>query len=144
VLAISKPSSANKQETTMPDQLDKDLDEILGGSGQEFQSSDNEFSHTQGKRNPLFGFLQSMSNTNIHPGKVMLASIAFLLVVLILYNSALNHAGPLVWIAVAIFAGAYLLFFVNPTRSAPEKRWRGEVIESRSTLLSRLKKWISR
>ena len=74
----------------------------------------------------------------------MLASIAFLLVALILYNSALNHAGPLVLIAVAIFAGSYLLFFVNPNKSAHEKRWRGEIIESRSSLLSRLKKLLSR
>lgn len=128
----------------MPDRLDKELEEILSDVTQDTASQTDRPRSPSRRHLPLVSFFSRLSQTDIHPGKVMLASIAFLLVALILYNSALNHAGPLVLIAVAIFAGSYLLFFVNPNKSAHEKRWRGEIIESRSSLLSRLKKLLSR
>ena len=128
----------------MPDRLDKELEEILSDGTQDTGSQKDRRRSTSSGRLHSLEIFSRLPRTNIHPGKVMLASIAFLLVALILYNSALNHAGSLVWIAVAIFAGSYLLFFVNPNKSGHEKRWRGEVIESRASLLSRIKRLLTR
>jgi hypothetical protein len=127
----------------MPDRLEKEIDEILRGTPEseipEEGSPHKRLGNIRSSR-----FLSKLNRISIPPGKFMLTSIALLLVIMVLYNSALSNAGPLVWIGVALFGGSYLLFFVNPNKSTPEKRWRGEVIESSSSLMSRVKKWMNK
>ena len=128
----------------MADRLEKELEEILEGDASQPREPEQASPRDSLRKIPGSGFLRRLMHLNIHPGKFMLASIAILLVALILYNSALSNAGSLVWLAVALFAGSYLLFFMNPSKSTPEKRWRGEIIEPGSSLFSKIKKWISR
>ena len=131
-------------EKTVADRLEKELEEILEGDASQPREPEQAFPRDPVRKIPGSGFLGRLMHINIHPGKFMLTSMVILLVVLILYNSALSNVGSLVWVAVALFAGSYLLFFVNPSKSTPTKRWRGEVIEPESSLFSRIKKWIGR
>jgi hypothetical protein len=128
----------------VPDRLEKEIEEILEGDDSQRREPEHASLRAPIGKIPAAGFLARLMHSNIHPGKFMLASIAILLAALILYNSGLSNAGSLVWIAVALFAASYLFFFVNPSKSTPEKRWRGEVIEPGSSLLSRIKQWIKR
>ncbi len=66
---------------------------------------------------------------NLSPGRIMVSSIALLLVALLIKGNLPGVAGPvLAWGAVALFILGYALFFINPSQ-AYEKRWRGQAIE---------------
>lgn len=75
---------------------------------------------------------------NLSPGRIMVASIALLLIALLIKGNLPGFVGPLLaWGAVALFILGYALFFINPNQ-AYEKRWRGQPIEKSTSLWNRL------
>lgn len=75
---------------------------------------------------------------NLSPGRIMVASIALLLVALLIKGNLPGFVGPLLaWGAVALFILGYALFFINPNQ-AYEKRWRGQPIGKSTSLWNRL------
>ena len=74
---------------------------------------------------------------NLSPGRIMLGSLAILLVAVLFSASMPGILGPaLAWGAVILFILGYALFFINPS-SSYEKRWRGEAIETPPTMWER-------
>jgi hypothetical protein len=72
------------------------------------------------------------------PGKIMLGGLVIFLI------AAVTGVSLLIWVGLAILAGAYLLFFVKPSYGPIEKRWRGRVLEAPESRVDRLKKWLKR
>ena len=72
---------------------------------------------------------------SLSPGKVMLSG-------LIVFVIGALWLSPLIWVGLAILVGAYLLFFVRPSSTSLEKRWRGRSMEEQSSGVDRLKKWL--
>ena len=66
---------------------------------------------------------------HLSPGRIMLGSLALLLIALLFKSSMPGLVAPLAWTAVVLFILGYALFFINP-RASNEKRWRGRVIET--------------
>ena len=66
---------------------------------------------------------------HLSPGRIMLGSLALLLIALLFKASMPGLVAPLAWAAVILFILGYALFFINP-RASDEKRWRGRVIET--------------
>ncbi|MFH1141078.1 MAG: hypothetical protein V1724_05310 [Chloroflexota bacterium] len=64
---------------------------------------------------------------HLSPGRIMLGSLALLLVALLLKSSMPGLVAPMVWTGIVLFILGYALFFINPP--SYEKRWRGNVIE---------------
>jgi len=73
------------------------------------------------------------------PGKVMLVGLVILLIGAITPGFTL-----LIWVGLAVLAGAYLLFFVKPNYGPIEKRWRGRLMEAPESKVDRLKKWLKK
>lgn len=67
----------------------------------------------------------------ITPGRVLLASLAMLLVGFILRGSLTI----LMWIGILVFIVSYAMFFVR-WGNKPERRWRGRPIEDRRSRTS--------
>ena len=66
---------------------------------------------------------------SITPGRIMMASVALLLIALLFSSSMPGLLAPLIgWGAVVIFILGYALFFINPSGSY-EKMWRGQPID---------------
>ena len=78
----------------------------------------------------------------ISAGKVMLAALALFLAAMVLKATS----GPVmlfVWIGLALFVVAYIMFFSRPRSLRVEKRWRGRLVEDESSdLWGRLKRWL--
>ena len=87
----------------------------------------------------LIGRFLGGSGWNLSPGRIMVGSIALLLVALLIKGNLPGVAGPLLaWGAVALFILGYALFFINPNQSY-EKRWRGQPIAKPPSLWERLR-----
>ena len=79
----------------------------------------------------------------ISAGKIFMASIALFLLALVVGAVGILSVVPLVAAGLILFVIAYALFFVKPGSGAQyEKRWRGRVIEERSSLMDRMKRWL--
>lgn len=72
------------------------------------------------------------------PGKIMLGGLVIFLI------AAVTGFNPLIWVGLAILAGAYLLFFVKPNYGSIEKRWRGRAVDAPESTVDRLKKWLKK
>ena len=81
---------------------------------------------------------QSRRRITFSPGKIMLGGLVIFLV------AAVTGFNLLIWVGLAILAGAYLLFFVKPSYGPIEKRWRGRAVESPESKVDRLKKWLKK
>ena len=74
-------------------------------------------------------------------GKLMLTSLGLLLVAAILGATGVGGVVFLVALGLVLFVIAYGLFFIRPTGTSYEKRWRGRTIEELITPWERLKRW---
>ena len=72
-------------------------------------------------RAPVPDYRPSPRRWAITPGKLMLAGLITLLIGIKLT--------PLIWIGLAMLAGAYLMYFVSPRSISYEKRWRGRPVD---------------
>jgi hypothetical protein len=73
----------------------------------------------------------------------MLAGLVVFLVAALLRLS-LGWVGisTLVWVGLGMLAVAYLMFFIRPTSSGLEKRWRGQRLEERGSAWKRFIRWL--
>jgi uncharacterized membrane protein YGL010W len=80
----------------------------------------------------------------VSAGKLMLASFALLLLALTLSAAGIGNVALLLVAGLVLFVIAYVLFFVGSGGSAAayEKRWRGRLIEERTTMMDRVKRWL--
>ena len=78
----------------------------------------------------------------ISAGKLMLTSLALLLLALILGATKLGFVVPLVVAGLVLFVIAYALFFMRPGSFSYEKRWRGRPIEEKLSLWDRFRRWL--
>ena len=100
----------------------------------------------EGAEARLGGKSASIRGWRVSPGRLMLASVAFLLSALVLKFVVPGLVGPVAWTGVGLFIIAYVLFFVKP-RSPVEKRWRGRLLEDPSSgppLWQRIRRWLNK
>ena len=78
-------------------------------------------------------------------GRLMLMGIGLLVTSLLLVGIFPPLAAPAAWLGIALFIGAYVVFFAKP-RPRVEKRWRGQSIEDGPTQsgLQRFWSWLTR
>ena len=129
----------------MPEKYQNEIEEILRKSGEPVpvesarerptppeDSGELQDAHSQSPR-------PGRRWITFSPGKVMLVGMVILLI-----GAITPGVNLLIWLGLAILAGAYLLFFVKPNYGAIEKRWRGRPIEDPESRVDRLKKWLKR
>ena len=80
----------------------------------------------------------------ISAGKLMLASFALLLLALTLGAAGIGNVALFLVAGLVLFVIAYVLFFVGSGGTSPayEKRWRGRLIEERTSMFDRFKRWL--
>lgn len=124
----------------MSQKYQREIEEILGNV-EELRS------HRAGqKRQGLIhasgaAFVRLMGGRGWHlsPGRIMLGSLALLLVALLMKGSMPGLVAPMVWTGIVLFILGYALFFINPP--SYEKRWRGHVIEKPPRWRERFLRW---
>ena len=130
----------------MSDKYKKEIEEILkqaddvlpnGGSRPASRGPGSPVSSS----NPL-GRLTGGRGLRISAGKLMLASFALLLLALILGAAGIGSVVHFVVAGLVLFVIAYALFFIRPSASSYEKRWRGRIIEDSPSLWERVKRWL--
>ncbi len=124
----------------MPEKYQREIEEILSNV-QDLRS------HRANRERR--GFLQACGvvlgrlvggrNWRLSPGRIMLGSLAILLVALMLKSSMPGLVAPIVWTGIVLFILGYALFFINPP--SYEKRWRGNVIERQPRWRERFLRW---
>ena len=128
----------------MSDKYEKEIEEILKRAD-EVMPRDKPRPSKGEQRSGSFSPLDRLSGgrrLRISAGKLMLASLALLLLALILGATSPGFVVPLVVAGLVLFVVAYALFFVRPGTSSYEKRWRGRPIEDSPSALERLKRWL--
>ena len=130
----------------MSDKYQKEIEEILRRADEarpddKAGAPGKQAGAPRGTSNPL-GRIPTRPGFKISAGKVMLTSFAFLIIALVLGTAGVASQGFLVVLVLGLilFVVGYALFFVRPTPSY-EKRWRGRLIEERTTLWDRFKRW---
>ena len=78
----------------------------------------------------------------LRPSRIMFTGIALLLFALVLSVAVPFTVAPMVWAGLVMFVIGYVLFFVRPGSSEHQKRWRGQVIEERFSMVDRVKRWL--
>ena len=79
----------------------------------------------------------------ITPGKLMLAGlVVFLVAALLRLSLGWVGIGTLIWVGLGMLAVGYLMFFIRPSSSSLEKRWRGQRLEERSSAWKRFTRWL--
>ncbi len=126
----------------MPDKYKNEIEEILKQAEEVLSKEPSKGAKKdkdgQGKTlKPL-----SLGTLSLKPGRIMIAGIALLLLALILNSIVPFTVAPLVWTGLAMFVIAYVLFFIQPRSSSYAKRWRGRLIEERTPLVERVKRWL--
>jgi hypothetical protein len=112
----------------MSQKYQREIEEILGNvEGQRAHIANRE--QRSFLRSCSAAFVQLMGGRGWHisPGRIMLGSLALLLVALLIKGSMPGIVGPMVWTGIVLFILGYALFFINPPPY--EKRWRGRLIE---------------
>ena len=130
----------------MSDKYQKEIEEILKQAEEilpkEGSTPRSKEPKSSGGSSNLVRRLSGGRRLKISAGKLMLASIALLLLALILGAATNVSVVFLVGAGLVLFVIAYALFFVRPGASSYEKRWRGRVIEDRPTIWERVKRWL--
>lgn len=79
------------------------------------------------------------------PGELMLLSLGLLVVAVILRGLVPSVGLPLLWVGVILFFTAFVTFFLKPDIDIYQRKWRGQVIETRRTSWwERLYRWLYR
>jgi hypothetical protein len=68
--------------------------------------------------------------------------VVFLVAALLRLSLGWVGIGTLVWVGLGMLAVAYLMFFIRPTSSGLEKRWRGQRLEERGSAWKRFIRWL--
>ncbi len=113
----------------MPEKYRREIEDLL--SQIEGQHETVEPKRPRSSRAPFKAMLRFFAGKgwSITPGRIMLASVALLLIALLFSSSMPGLLAPLIgWGAVVIFVLGYALFFINPSGSY-EKMWRGQPID---------------
>jgi hypothetical protein len=123
--------------------LEREIDEIIKQTGdlppppRAARRSARRTPRPQRKRGP-----------SVNPSQLMLASIALLLVGMLLWNASSGIGATLALTAIVLFLVSYALFFSKRSMGPGgyEKRWRGQTIVDQGPppLIDRLRAWLSR
>ena len=111
----------------MPDRFVREIEEILketedsGSLDSRKDPSKKDFGSNDSMGKPA-GFLRSSN--------MMLAGIAFLLIAALMRQIFPGMVQLLLWTGIAMFIGAYFLFFIKPSSNKYQKKWRGQVIDT--------------
>ena len=132
----------------MPDKFIREIEEILEKAEKESpQLSQREVRKSKAlspRSNWSAGISRLRPVFRVSAGKVILASVSLLLVV-ILINRFLLVSGTvnlLIGIGVVFLVLAYLLFFMPSSTFNYEKRWRGQPIEEKRSIREKLRRWL--
>ena len=123
----------------MPEQYEREIEEILAKSSKDSKRSNA----NKSLLNMLFRYLNqsvSVRNFKISPGRIMLVGICLLLLSLIIRTFAPTWTSFFAWTGLLILILGYFLFFLGSKNSAPEKRWRGRPIETKTKWTDRFKR----
>ena len=123
----------------MPEKYEREIEEILAKSSKGSKRSNTNKSLLI----MIFRFLNqsvSVRNFKISPGRIMLVGICLLLLSLIIRTFAPTWTSFFAWTGLLILILGYFLFFLGSKNSAPEKRWRGRPIETKSKWTDRFKR----
>ena len=123
----------------MPEQYEREIEEILAKSSKDSKRSNA----NKSLLNMILRYLNqsvSVRNFKISPGRIMLVGICLLLLSLIIRTFAPTWTSFFAWTGLLILILGYFLFFLGSKNSAPEKRWRGRPIETKSKWTDRFKR----
>ena len=123
----------------MPEKYEREIEEILAKSFKGSKRSNT----NKSLLNMIFRYLNqsvSVRNFKISPGRIMLVGICLLLLSLIIRTFAPTWTSFFAWTGLLILILGYFLFFLGSKNSAPEKRWRGRPIETKSKWTDRFKR----
>ena len=123
----------------MPEKYEREIEEILAKSSKGSKRSNT----SKSLLNMIFIYLNqsvSVRNFKISPGRIMLVGICLLLLSLIIRTFAPTWTSFFAWTGLLILILGYFLFFLGSKNSAPEKRWRGRPIETKSKWTDRFKR----
>lgn len=123
----------------MPEKYEREIEEILAKSSKDSKRSNA----NKSLLNMILRYLNqsvSVRNFKISPGRIMLVGICLLLLSLIIRTFAPTWTSFFAWTGLLILILGYFLFFLGSKNSAPEKRWRGRPIETKSKWTDRFKR----
>lgn len=123
----------------MPEKYEREIEEILAKSSKDSKRSNA----NKSLLNMILRYLNqsvSVRNFKISPGRIMLIGICLLLLSLIIRTFAPTWTSFFAWTGLLILILGYFLFFLGSKNSAPEKRWRGRPIETKSKWTDRFKR----
>lgn len=126
----------------MPERYQREIEDILGQADElsAGEQTPNRRSFIRGAFSYV-GSALSGQGRRISPGKILLTSLALVLVAALFKAVLPGIVAPvLLWAAVIIFILGYALFFIN-TSDSQEKRWRGRLVEEHPTFWDRLRSW---
>jgi len=123
----------------MPEKYEREIEEILAKSSKDSKRSNA----NKSLLNMILRYLNqsvSVRNFKISPGRIMLIGICLLLLSLIIRTFAPTWTSFFAWTGLLILILGYFLFFLGSKNSAPEKRWRGRPIETKTKWTDRFKR----
>ena len=80
----------------------------------------------------------------VSPGRLMVAGVGALVLAMILRRFFPWLMAPLLWVGLALFILAYVLFLIYPRIPRYEKRWRGRPLEEGTSLWERIRRNLRR
>ncbi|MBI4199418.1 MAG: hypothetical protein HY535_02960 [Chloroflexi bacterium] len=127
----------------MPEKYQREIEEILR------KVAELQPARPRPRRPGVFGGVSRQARRpfaalrrTLSPGRLLLASVALVLVAIVLRARVPDTAGVVAWAAIVIFVVGYALFFVAPPQRY-QKRWRGRPIASATPgWWQRLRRWL--
>ena len=127
----------------MPDKYQDEIEELLRGMGEKTPSRAKRDRVPPPDDAPIVPAQppgstmnqgRSMAWPSVSPGRLALVGLALLLI-------GSLWVRPFIWVGMAFLVGAYLFYFVKPR---PAKRWRGQIMEEKSTPWEMLRRWMKK
>ena len=114
----------------MPDKYQKQIEELL----RDISNSPPKHANRRQQsplRSALGGMEKLLANQgwNVSPRRVLLGGFILLLLAWWFTSMLSGIAGLVALIAIILFILMYVFFFITNSKSAHEKRWRGELLE---------------